>query len=209
MSHADGGAPASGLMHRLFLAPLRTDVDHRWAHEHWTTRHSAVFGRTPGLRGYTQNRPPADAWSGRALVCSETWFDDRAAERAAFESDYYLTEVAADEARFVRRDAAWLSAVTVTATARQARTFRVLVFGHTPESAADLLADWDSEDVDVLILQREPPLCGRRSALGLWTDELTRATGAAVHFGPLTLLTRPFAVVPAPEPPWTPARSQR
>lgn len=199
----------SELMHRIFLVPIRSDVDPRWAYEHWTTRHAEVFAQTAGLRGYTQNGPAPAAWSGRTHVCAETWFDDRAAEKAAFESDYYLTDVAEDEARFVQRDQAWLSGVTIVRSARRTRTYRVLAFGHSPESAADWIAHWDVDDVDVFSLHRQPPTCGRKSALGFWTDDFTRASEAAVHFGPLSLLTQPAAVVRAPETPWSAAALDR
>jgi uncharacterized protein (TIGR02118 family) len=195
----------SELMHRIFLAPIRGDVDLTWAHEHWTAHHGEVFSRTPGLRGYTQNRPPRSAWSGRTHVCAESWFDDRDAEKAAFSSDYYLTAVVEDEARFVQRDQAWLSRVTMTKSASSQLAYRVLAFGQTEHGAADWLASWDPDDIDVLALSRQPWTCAELSALGLWTDDLTRAVDAVVHFGPLAFLTQPVAVVPAPESPWTPA----
>lgn len=190
-------------VHRIFLAPLRPDVDRRWAHEHWTTHHAGLFARTPGLRGYVQDRPPAASWPGRGLVCSETWFDDRPTERAAFESDHYLTDVAADEATFVQRDQAWHSVVTTARRARRTRTYRVLAFGHGPEVAAAWIEAWGPRDVDVLGLQRPAPLCSHPGALGLWTDDLDRARDAVAHFGPLCLLTRPSVVVGAPGAPWT------
>lgn len=192
-------------MHRIFLAPIRVDVDARWAHQHWTSRHAEVFARTPGLRGYTQNRPLEQDWSGRSSVCAESWFDDRDAERIAFESDYYLGAVAADEALFVQRDQAWLSAVSMARRAHTVRRYRVLAFGQSVQSAADWLRSWDPHDVDVLTLNRPPPLSSRASALGLWTDDLARATDAALHFGPLVVLAQPAAVVPAPEAPWSTA----
>lgn len=197
------------LLHRIFLAPLRTDVDPTKAHEHWTTQHADIFGRNPGLRGYTQNRPPRAAWSGRTHVCAEAWFDDRDAERAAFQSEYYLRDVVEDEARFVQRDQAWHSTVTMLAQARQMRAYRVFAFGQSPESAADWLATWDADDVDVFELHRLPPTAGRKSALAFWTDDLARASQAAVHFGPLSLLTAPVAVVRAPEAPWTTTDTDR
>jgi len=193
------------LMHRIFLAPLRSDVEPLWAHRHWTSRHSVVFGQTPGLLGYVQNRPPENAWAGRTHVCAEVWFEDRNAEKAAFTSPYYLADVSADEARFVDRDHAWLSATTMTRRAIATRTYRVLVFGHTEQSAAGWLADWGHEDVDVFELHRPPPTGGASSALGLWTDDQARARDAAVHFGPLSLLTQPEPVVVPPEAPWSAA----
>lgn len=93
-------------VHRTFLAAFGSDVDPPCTHGQWTTRHAQVFARTTGLRGNTQNRPPREFWSGRPHVCSETWFDDHAAEKATAESDYDLTDVAGDVARFVHRDQA-------------------------------------------------------------------------------------------------------
>jgi hypothetical protein len=190
-------------MHRIFFAPIRADVELAWAHEHWTTKHNDVFAQTPGLRGYVQNRPPQDAWSGRTHVCAESWFDDRNAERAGYASEYYRTAVTEDEERFVQRDQAWVSAVTMLRSARVQRTYRVLAFGQTEASATDWLASWDPDDIDVFELARQPWTCGKSAALGLWTDDLTRATDAVVHFGPLSILSEPVAVIVAPESPWT------
>ncbi len=192
----------TALAHRIFLAPLRTDVDATTAQQHWTTVHAGVFAGTPGLRGYTQNRAPRADWGGRTHVCAESWFDDRDAERIAFSSEYYLSQVAVDEDRFVQRDTAWLAAVTTTRAARRMLRYRVLAFGHSDATAAEFLAAWDGEAVDVMTLHRAPPTGGRSTALGLWTDELSLAARAVAYFGPLSLLTEPVAVVAAPELPW-------
>lgn len=197
----------SELLHRIFLVPIRADVDLRWAHEHWTTHHAEVFGANPGLRGYAQNRPPKDSWSGRTHICAETWFDDRTAERAAFRSAYYLDEVVPDEDRFVRREEAWHSSVTDVRTAVRRRAFRVLAFGQSSESAADWLVGWDAAAVDEYAVDRALPIGGRPAILGLWTDDEARARDAAVHFGPLAWLVRPVPVISAPHAPWNGATS--
>jgi hypothetical protein len=194
---------------RIFLAALRADVDPHEAHEHWVTDHASVFRGMPDLLGYVQNRPLPDMWSGLTHVCSETWFCDRATERVAFESHYYLTDVADDEARFVQRDDAWLSVATAVRSPRRRYAYRVLAFGHSPQSASDRIAEWDPDAVEVLSLHRRPPTGGRRSAIGLWTDDVDLARGTALHFGPLCLLSRPVAVVVPPEPPWTPREQRR
>ena len=192
----------NALQHRIFVVPLRPDVDGAWAHEHWTTQHARIFGGNPALRGYVQNRPPRDAWSGRTHICAEAWFDDRDAEREAFRSAYYLDEVVEDEDRFVHRDQAWHSRVTVDRAATHPRRYRALVFGHTPATASDWLAAWDEDAVDVYTVERPLPLGGRRAILGLWSDDRARAEAAVQHFGPLASLTCPEAVVPVPEEPW-------
>lgn len=197
----------SDLLHRIFLVPIRGDVDLRWAHEHWTDHHAEVFGANPGLRGYAQNRPPEDAWSGHTHICAEAWFDDRAAEREAFRSQYYLDEVVPDEDRFVRREQAWHSSVTDVRTASRHRTYRVLVFGQSSGSAADWLERWDTDAVDEYATDRSLPLGGRPAVLGLWTDDEARARAAVAHFGPLAWLVKPVPVVPAPHAPWNGAAS--
>ena len=193
----------SGPIHRIFVVPFRTGLDPRAAHAHWTGKHGDVFAQTPGVLGYVQNRPPEQHWSGRTHVCAEIWFTDRAAEEASWGTEYYKNEVTEDEARFLERDQAWLSGLTVTRSARQTSTYRVLAFGVTEASAADWLTDWDPEAVDVYALRRQPPTLGEPSVLGLWTDDLTRATAAAAHFGPLSILAQPKAFVVPPEAPWT------
>jgi hypothetical protein len=192
-----------GPVHRIFLVPIRADLDPRQAQEHWTGRHGDVFAQTPGVLGYVQNRPPEKFFSGRTHVCAEIWFTDRAAEEASWGSEYYQREVVEDEARFLERDQAWLSALTVTRAARRTRTYRVLAFGVTEAGAADRLADWDPDDVDVYALRRQPPGLGQPSVLGLWTDDLDRAIEAVAHFGPLSLLAQPKAFVVPPEAPWS------
>lgn len=197
----------SDLWHRIFLVPLRPEVDVRWAHEHWTGHHSVVFGGNPGLRGYVQNRPPRQDWAARTHICAEAWFDDKDAERAAFRSRYYLDEVVPDEDRFVQRAEAWHAGARIDRSASRRRRYRVLVFGHTPTSATLALAGWAEDEVDVYLTDRALPLGGRRSILGLWTDDPEQAAAAAARFGPLAFLTEPAAIVTPPQPPWNGANS--
>ena len=189
-------------LHRIFLVPIRTDLDPVEAHEHWTGRHSVIFGGNPGLLGYVQNRPPRSEWAGRTHICAEAWFADREAERAAFRSPYYLDEVVPDEDRFVQRGEAWHGAADVVHSAVGLRAYRVLVFGHTPDSAAAALEGWDPDAIDVYAVDRPMLIGGRRSILGLWTDDEERARGAAVRFGPLAWLTEPEPIVVPPHAPW-------
>jgi hypothetical protein len=192
----------AGPVHRIFLVPFRADLDPSWAHGHWTGQHGDVFAQTPGVLGYVQNRPPPQHWSGRTHVCAEIWFADRAAERASWGSAHYVSAVVEDEARFLDRDQAWLSALTVVRRARRTRKYRVLAFGQAEENATDWLSSWDPDDLDVYALRRQPPTLGTASVLALWTDDLARATDAAAHFGPLSLLAEPKAFIVPPEAPW-------
>lgn len=188
--------------HRIFLVPIRPELDPLAAHEHWTGRHSMIFGRNPGLLGYVQNRPPSADWAARTHICAEAWFADRDAERAAFRSSYYLDHVVPDEDRFVQREDAWHSPVDVVRSAAVTHSFRVLVFGHSTDSAAGALEQWAPDAVDAYTVARPMPIGGRRSILGLWTDDEQQARDAAVRFGPLAWLTRPEPVVPPPHAPW-------
>ncbi|NYE35810.1 acyl-CoA synthetase (AMP-forming)/AMP-acid ligase II [Nocardioides cavernae] len=100
------------MQHRIFVVPLATHLAPAEARRHWEQRHGRVFGATPGLLRYRQNRPVDAEWdAGRARFCSETWYADRAAERAAYDTDHYRETVAADEASFLDREGAWSAVV--------------------------------------------------------------------------------------------------
>lgn len=124
------------MQQRIFLVPPLGAPPHAEARAHWAEQHGALFVRTPGLRGYRQNRPLDEEWdAGRGWVCSETWYDDRAAERAAYDSTHYLESVAADEATFLHRDRAWAAAIHGDRPPPVADAgIRVLWFGDHPPS---------------------------------------------------------------------------
>ncbi len=191
------------LVHRIFLAPIRRDLDYGVAHEHWTSTHAGVFGATPGLLGYVQNRPPQAEWSGRTHVCAETFYESRDAEKQSFASDYYQGVVVEDENRFVQRDGAWIASVSASRRARQQLAYRVFAFGHDEHTAADWLSAWDPDDIDVFALSRLPATNSRASVIALWTDDLSRATEAVMHFGPLSFLAQPVPIVRPPLAPWS------
>lgn len=191
--------------HRIFLAPLLSGSDREQGLRHWVDRHAGVFAATPGLRGYVQHRPVGSYWATAPFVCSETWFDDRDAERAAFTSPYYAGEVTADERRFVDRPAAWAGRVTRQRPAGRLAALRVLAFGVEP----DLLPSGHQGSTDVLELATVPPGCAVPVASCVWTDDEDVATGLAAALaghGRTVFVARPAAVVPPPVPPWAAAR---
>ena len=121
------------MQHRLFVVRLRDDVALPEATDHWRRAHGALFARTPGLRGYLQNRPvDPTGW-----VCSETLFDDRRAETEAFRSTYYTDIVAPDEARFLDRESV-RTAVVVYQRVEHGRIarFRAVLPGTEPGEVA-------------------------------------------------------------------------
>lgn len=121
------------MQHRIFLVPLRARLPRADAIEHWVSRHAKVFGPTPGLRRYVQNRPLAP---DSAIVCSETWFDNRDSERAAYASAYYENVVTPDEELFLDRAAAWSARVAAGGDVPHPHGMvRVLWFGAQPLKA--------------------------------------------------------------------------
>ncbi|MEU3273070.1 EthD domain-containing protein [Saccharomonospora sp. NPDC006951] len=127
------------MQHRIFLVPHRGDPE--VARSHWERRHGDLFTATPGLLGYTQNRPVDQEWDRRtARFCSETWFADRDAEREAYASTYYRDVVAPDEASFLDRESAWASAVLGDSVPVVAEGVRVLWFDESPPPGASWVA---------------------------------------------------------------------
>lgn len=127
------------MQHRIFLVPPiapTAAVPH--PRRHWETRHAEVFAATPGLVGYRQNRPVDAEWTrGCAWFCSETWFVDADAERAAYASRYYTDVVAQDETRFLERDEAWSAAVLDDEGPLDLVGHRILWFGEDPPAGPD------------------------------------------------------------------------
>jgi hypothetical protein len=158
----------------------------------------------PGLVGYVQDRPRQEWWIHLPyLACSETWFADREAERAAYASDWYQEEIAVDEARMFCRDEAWSSPVVDVETFRPGPTgrFRALGFGSAPERLDSVLVDGR---VETLKLLRPPPGGGEARVVSAWTDDAALARHAAVHLGGLTFVAEPAVSLSPPTPPWSP-----
>jgi hypothetical protein len=188
--------------HRIFLAPCRSGVAWAAAQAHWRTNHEAIMLDLPGLRGYVQNRPLPEWWIHLPyLACSETWFADREAERAAYASSWYTEQIAVDEARMFGRDDAWSSPVLAVETLRPGPTarLRVLGFGASSDALDGTLFDGR---VEVLRLLREPPAGGGPLILSAWTDAAPLADHVARKLGRLAFVAEPAASVLPPDPPW-------
>jgi acyl-CoA thioester hydrolase len=177
--------------HRIFLAPTRSDRSPAAVQRYWRNVHAAVFSDTPHLEGYCQNRPIDTEWDRLGYLCSETWFADRDAERAGFESEYYATAVTDDERRFTDRDHAWHARVLdgEVDPAPRAR-YRVLGFGSDP-ARLDVRAER-------LALDRPAPGGGPSHVLSWWTDDLDDATTAAAALDGVAFVAEPSAAEPSP-----------
>lgn len=191
------------MQHRIFLAPLRPGVSWAVAQAHWRTNHEAIMLDIPGLVGYVQDRPREDWWIHLPyLACSETWFADRDAERAAYASDWYTQQIAIDEARMFGRDEAWNSPVVNVETIRSGPTgrFRALSFGSSPERLDAILIDGR---VEALKLLRPPPGGGEPAVVSVWTDDEALARHAAIRLGGLAFVAEPAVSLSPPTPPWS------
>jgi hypothetical protein len=184
------------MRHRIFLVPLRADVAVAAGRSHWEEVHAPLFADTPNLRGYVQNRPEDSAL---AVVCSETWFDDRDAEQAAYTSTFYRDRVTPDEAGFLEREAAWSALVrddvrTGFPVGQLPGALRALVFGwsgaHPPPG----------DNVSVLTLDRPGPQGGPERLLSAWGDRPDALVAALEEPGDAHLLVRPRVVVPSSDP---------
>lgn len=185
------------MLHRMFLVRTRRDLEVSAAQEHWRRRHSGVFGRNPGLRGYVQNRPLEEDWPQLEYqACSETWFETAEAERAAFSSSYYLEQVVPDEAAFLDRDTAWrgrVVAVENVADGPRGR-YRLLGFGASRLPGAPRVA--------LMHLDRDPPGGGPRQVVSAWLDDRRLAQDLAASSDGLAFAAEPMAVVKPAEPAW-------
>lgn len=185
------------MIHRMFLVRTRPDLAMGSAQDHWRRRHSDVFGRNPGLRGYVQNRPLEEDWAQlRYQACSETWFDSPDSERAAFSSPYYLEEVVPDEAAFLERETVWRGQVVAVETVSDGPRgrYRLLGFGATTLP--------DAARVTVLHIDRDPPGGGRRWILSAWLDDRQLAQEQAARLDGLAFAAEPVAVVQPPDAAW-------
>lgn len=157
--------------HRLFVVQGRRDRSIRSVLDHWTGTHAGVFARTPHLRAYVQNEPlPEELDRLWTFVCSETWFENRSAERSAYASTYYCDVVAPDEHRFLDRTSVWAGRVLGSdGPATDPSGFRVLGIGTTtPLGPGER----------VLEIDRPPPAPGRVALLRSWW---TPDRAAALH----------------------------
>lgn len=161
--------------HRVFLVPGLPDHTAEAVHRHWVRQHLEAFVATPHLVAYVQNRPlPEERSRVGSMVCSETWFADREAERTAFASTHYRDVVAPDEARFLAREEAWGARITASDPwPSPTPRYRVLGFG------SSTLA----HDEQVVSVDRDVAVPGGGRALrSWWTDDrdeaLRRARGA-------------------------------
>ncbi|MER6982385.1 EthD domain-containing protein [Streptomyces carpinensis] len=182
------------MQHRIFLVPQRADLPWDIAQRHWQHQHGKVFAATPGLRTYVQNRPLTEPGHGRGVVCSETWYETRQAEQAAYASRYYRDVVTPDEAQFLDREGVWSARVTSGAVASEPTgDYRVLWFGRRPPESAQ----WS-----VLQLSRPVPGPGGGAFLySTWTDDRGVAIDIAAGSGGLALACQPvqFPVTRATE----------
>jgi uncharacterized protein (TIGR02118 family) len=87
---------------RLGMAPRARGLDYEGFQAHWRSEHAGLAGAIDGLRGYVQNH--AVLRDSRPLLpyvgfdaCSEISFDSLEAMDAGFASEYYRSQVVADE----------------------------------------------------------------------------------------------------------------
>lgn len=161
--------------HRIFVVDLRDDLPVAEARSHWTGRHGAVFGATPGLRGYLQNRPVDEG----AFACSETEFDDRETERSAFGSAYYRDVVVGDETAFLDRDSVRAAVVLVSTFARgRSARYRAVLPGVLPEHVA-------GEGLGVQSYQLDRPMsAGSAPVISfVWDDDLEAVRAVVARHG--------------------------
>jgi len=93
---------------RLGTAPRAAGLSYAAFQEHWSGQHAGVAAGLPGLRRYVQNH--AVLQDGRPLLpyagfdaCSEIEFDSVQAMDAAFASEFYRSDVTADEHSLIDR----------------------------------------------------------------------------------------------------------
>lgn len=177
------------MQHRIFVVPLRSDRTVADARRHWHETHRELFGATPGLTRYRQNRPvPEDPAEATRLVCSETWFDSRRTEQQAFRSEHYRAVVTPDEQRFLDRDAAWSARVVEQAPVSRSDSgpYRVLWFGEQPVDDPGN-GQWSSVRVDREVIG---PGTGTLIRCGVFTD--LGAAHRAARGPVLTLVCEPI-----------------
>jgi hypothetical protein len=170
------------MLHRMYLVAGREDIPFEEVMARWQGVHRDRYLEIPGLLGYVQNRPVAAPSPAQPYAaCWETWFLDRPAEKAAFQSAYYREQVVPDEATFADRSRYWSAPVTADGWP-QAAPYRLLAFGGDPAAVPE---------AQVLPLVGSPPLRGPRHVLSLWAEDLESVREAAGAAGGLVLVTAP------------------
>jgi hypothetical protein len=162
------------------------------AQRHWRARHAEVYAPAPLLRGYVQNRPLEEEWPrlGARSICSETWFDDREAERESFTSSYYLDVVMPDEETFLDRASAWAGRIVAEPPGPPpGARYRVLAFG---------TGSLPGVDAGVLEVDRPTWAGGDAVVSSLWLDDRERALEIARAAPVFAFACEPTAVVPPP-----------
>ncbi len=180
------------MQHRIIVVEIRPGLPAGEAHRHWRERHAEVYALAPLLRGYVQNRPLEEEWPrlGARSICSETWFDDREAERESFTSPYYLDVVMPDEETFLERASAWAGRLVAGAPGPPGRArYRVLAFG------TDSLPDVDA---DVLQVDRPTWVGGDAAVASLWLADRERALEIARSASVFAFAAEPAVVVAPP-----------
>lgn len=190
------------MQHRIFLVKPRAELPWPVAHRHWTQRHGDLFIRIPGLLGYVQNRPIADCWEDiGGVVCSETLFADRAAERLAYQSDYYLNAVTDDEADFLDRGSVFAAVVLRQEFLRGSiGSLRVLLFG----ADSSMLDDENGCGLERYELDRSLPGMENAAVTAVWTDEPQEALALSARWPETSIVSRPAVYLRPPGWLWDP-----
>lgn len=122
---------------RLGTAPRAAGLAHAAFQEHWRGQHAGVAAGLPGLRRYVQNHALLE--HGRPLLpyagfdaCSEIEFDSIEAMDAAFDSDFYRSDVTSDEHALIDRSRFMLALMER----------RVLIDADLPAPSVKLLSFW-------------------------------------------------------------------
>jgi hypothetical protein len=116
-------------------------------------------------------------------------------------SDHALGAVAADEEQFIDRAASWNSAIVdveVVVDRPRAR-YRLLAFGSPRASLSAVGVDGR---IDVLTLQRPPPVGHAQSVLSIWSEDLDALLALVDERAPLAFIAEPVAIVVPPVPGW-------
>lgn len=153
---------------RMGVAPRAAGLDYAGFQHHWKSEHGGLAAVIPGLRGYVQNH--AVLRDGKPLLpyvgfdaCPEISFDSLASMDEGFASEYYRSQVVADEYSLIdkTRFTLLLSERRVLRDARvPAGAVKLLTFlpvdpRSTLEALAELLAGAYAEAVAGVGLRHE------------------------------------------------------
>ncbi|HEY1510180.1 MAG TPA: EthD domain-containing protein [Solirubrobacteraceae bacterium] len=189
--------------HKIFLVPFAEGWSVTDGNRVWQEEHAPIWLKSPGLRGYIQNRPIPEWWERMpAVACAEDWFDSREDEAALHETAYYREIVRPDEERMFKRENAWVSTVSSVEVVRDGEMgpFRVLSFGGGPPSEAALLSE---ERVEYLHLRRSPPLCTSPVIVSAWASTIELARELSRRLGGFSIVAKPAVLLAPPVSPWT------